>query len=210
MKKTAQMSEREKRLAWRETTNPQRGLDFARARMLVEAFPRGEFADLMWTFAAPFSGIECSDSTLSALIARRVSAVCEMDWEIRIRKGYEKDPAAIRQAKILNDRWEAIDNVREALEHLVMASFRGFSHLERLPNELRVVDQWNVVRDGMRGAWKYNPGADATLRVRYLRKPACRVRHGSGLLHRSRVQAPGRKNRPGQVHLRAPERVRLG
>jgi len=45
---------------WRENYNPLRGLTLNRAIALMEAFPRGEYADLMWTMGAPLLGVECA------------------------------------------------------------------------------------------------------------------------------------------------------
>lgn len=145
---------------WREQTNPLRNLDLLRAVRLIEDYARGQFADLMWTFGAPFMGIESADADLSALITLRHSAIEELDWDIKIRKGCENDADAKAQGDYLRKRYEEIDNLREAFAFLELASFRGFSILERLKNELRPVDQWNCVRDGATGEWKYNPDGD--------------------------------------------------
>jgi len=156
---------------FRETYNPLRNLTISRAVSLIESYPRGEFADLMWTFGAPFMGIECADPDLLALIERRTGAICEMDWNI---KTVDEDRAdfdqklAEEQQSALREQYDGIGNLYEAFDHLAMATFRGFSHNEKIENadgditELRVVDQWNVVRDGSTGGWKYNPDARQT------------------------------------------------
>jgi phage gp29-like protein len=156
---------------YRDSLNPTVALTLTRARYLIESYTRGEFADLMWTFGAPFTGIESADPDYLALIERRISAVAEMDWDIKQadKTRADFDPRlAEEQAAALSETFDGIENINEAIEHLVMASFRGFSHLERVNAndgeviELRPVDQWNVVRDGTKGGWRYNPDARQT------------------------------------------------
>ena len=155
---------------WRDNLNPQRGLTIARAVSLVESYTRGEFADLMWTFGAPFAGIECSDGDLSALIELRTGALLEMDWSARPINLPDGPPEKIwlaeEQAEFIRGLMDGVPNLYDAFEHLAMATFRGFSHLEIVPVpdvpgavELRPVDQWFVVRDGSAGPWRYNPSA---------------------------------------------------
>lgn len=151
---------------FRENYNPLRGLTMARAVTLVESYSRGEFADLMWTFGAPYMGLECGDSDLMALIERRTSAIGELDWNIKLvdedRADFDPSLADDQQAA-LREQYDTIENLYDALEFLALATFRGFGHLEKYlrPDgkicRLEPVDQWNVVRDGMNGAWKYNP-----------------------------------------------------
>lgn len=151
---------------WRDSYNPMRGLTMARAVSLIEAYPRGEFADLMWTFGAPFVGIECADPDLLALIECRTSVLEEMDWNAKIvdRDGIDQKLAEEQQAAV-RELFDGIQNLYEAIAHLELAAFRGFAHCEKIHSsdgdlvELRCIDQWNIVRDGTRGAWKYNPEA---------------------------------------------------
>jgi phage gp29-like protein len=153
--------------AWREQYNPLRGLTISRAISLLESYQRGDMADLQWTFFF----IEQTDPDLLALVERRISALCKMDWDIKIvgedhaafdRKLAEDQAAALRAAY---ERIENLDDDNGAIAHLGMATFRGCSHLEMIPDgagdiiELRPVDQWNMVRDGLRGGWRYNPDA---------------------------------------------------
>lgn len=159
---------------YREQYNPLSNLTIPRARALVESFVRGEYADLMWTFGAPFMGVETADSNVRALIERRVSPLMEMDWVIksttkerkRAIPGFEK--MAAEQESFAWDLVERIENLYEAVEHMAMAAFRGFAHCEierdATGGILRfiVIEQWNIVRDGVNGDWKYNPAAQNT------------------------------------------------
>lgn len=154
----------------RQRYNPVAGLTLALARCLVESYARGEYADLMWTFGAPFTGIESADPDLLALIERRGAALASFTWHARIvdkskrRSHFDPGLAGEQQAAIY-EAYDHIDNLQEAIGHMAMASFRGFAHLQkhRGPDgrvrHLEILDQWNVVRDGCCGAWKYNPDA---------------------------------------------------
>lgn len=153
---------------WRDAYNPLRGLKLQRAINLLEAYPRGEMADVQYTFLF----VEGTDPDLFALIERRTSAIQEMDWDAKIIANSEENPRpdfdeklAKDQQAALSEAYNRIDNLQEAIEHMTMASFRGFAHAEKLRTiagdvtHLEIVDQWNVVRDGFNGDWKYNPEA---------------------------------------------------
>lgn len=153
----------------REWHNPLRNLTLSRAISLIETYPRGEFADLMWTLGAPYVGIETADADLSAILSRRCSALAEMDWNANPLTSERIDPGqATLQAEALHEMMDGISNLYEAIEHFQIAINRGFAHCEVIegpegaPIELRPVDQWHVVRDGIYGGWRYNPEARQT------------------------------------------------
>jgi len=154
---------------WRDQYNPLRGITIARAIQLLETYRRGEFADLQWSY----SFAEEVDEDLFALVERRTSAIVEMDWSIKItpenkRRDNFDEALADDQAAALREAYDRIDNLYDGIEHLAMATFRGFAHMEKQSlkgngvDHLEVVDQWNMVRDGYRGPWKYNPDARQT------------------------------------------------
>lgn len=154
---------------WRESYNPLRGLTLRRAVSLLEAYYRGEMADLQWTYFF----IEQTDPDLFALAERRSSAICSLDWDIKLiperKRGASWDEKlANEQAAALREAYDRVDNFYDAVEHCAMATFRGFAHLEKHRADdggikhLEPLDQWNVVRDGLRGQWKYNPDAKPT------------------------------------------------
>jgi phage gp29-like protein len=151
---------------FREQLNPLRGLTIARAVSLLEANQRGEHADCQWCFKF----VEESDADLFTLVERRTSAVLEMDWNIHVKteskSGKQLDQKlAGAQREALAELYDDLDNLYEAVEHLCLSTFRGFAHLEKHRDadgrvkHLEPLDQWNVVRDGMYGQWKYNPRA---------------------------------------------------
>lgn len=148
---------------WRESYNPLRGLTIQRAVQLAEMYFRGEMADLQWTYFF----IEQTDPDLLALIEMSLGRILEMDYSIKIVEGADK-AAGEKQRDRIAEKIDGIDNLYEAIEHLALSRFRGFAHCEKWFNpdgdlyHFEIVDQWNAVRDGLRGPWKYNPGAAST------------------------------------------------
>lgn len=148
---------------WRESFNPLRRLSAERARSLIESYLTGAATDLMWALASPMTGVETSDPDYRALIERTLARLLEMDWEIRTAADAE-GPAAARaetQAKALREAYEKFDELYAAIGHLAMAPYRGWAHVEvdYDGGNLNPVEPWNVVRDGLRGGWAYNPEA---------------------------------------------------
>lgn len=153
----------------REWHNPLRNFSLTRAIQLAESYPRGDYADLMWTLGAPFLGIETADADLSAILSRRCSALLEMDWNVTPEPGDDGDAEiAAEQAAAVTELMNGISNLYETIEHLQFALCRGFSLAEILegadgtPVGLAPVDHWHVVRDGIYGGWRYNPEARQT------------------------------------------------
>lgn len=148
---------------WRENLNPLRGLTIARAVRLLEEYQLGIMADLQWTHF--FN--EQTDPDMIGLLENRLSRLLEMDYDVHIEEDADETLAQEQEACI-EEKCVLIDNLYEWIEHAAMAPFRGFSHAEKFFNSagevyhLELVDQWNVVRDGLRGAWKYNPTARST------------------------------------------------
>lgn len=148
---------------WRTEYNPLRGLTIARVVSLFEAGQRGEFSNLQWAYKFA----EETDSDLLALVERRTAALVEMDYNIKETRddvrGYDA-ALAEDQAEALREAYERIDNLYEAIEHFEMAAFRGFAHVSPHSTagevtHLEPLDQWNFVRDGLYGAWYWNPTA---------------------------------------------------
>ncbi|MCW1884008.1 DUF935 domain-containing protein [Luteolibacter flavescens] len=148
---------------WRDSYNPLRGLTISRAINLLEAGERGEYADLQWTYRF----IEMQDATLGALLERRTAAIQRLDWNIKVRENVPagKEEIARTQEAALRAAYERITNLSSALESLAMASFRGFTHLEKVLDaagnvvEFAPVDQWFWVRHGLYGRWQMNKEA---------------------------------------------------
>ena len=157
---------------WRDQLNPLRGLTIKRAVTLLEQAQRGIMADYQWTCRL----MERRFPDLSALISRRISALMEMDWEIKTVTPEEGDPEAEASVKLadaqaarLREVYERIVNLYEGMEAIAMATFRGYGFCEKIVNpdgdivELRPVAAWNLVKDGTCPRWKYNPEANSYL-----------------------------------------------
>lgn len=152
----------------REWYNPLRGLDIARVVLLLEEGERGKYDDLQKLNRMA----EKRHPTLRALKHRRLSALKKLDWDIKIPS---KLPAGMTarqadaQAQTLRERYEAIENLPQAIEFQALATFRGFAHLEPRhhdddPTEpvtlLNPVPQWHWVRDSQNfDIWKYDAEA---------------------------------------------------
>ena len=152
---------------WRDSYNPLRGLTMARAVSLMEDAQRGVMADLQWLYASEL-GIEATDCDLSTIIEKTVAGVADMDWQIVAADAESRDfdqALADEQKDFLESAYTSCDNLPEALEHLVLARFRGFSHLQPwlkpdwTIEHLEPLPQWNMVRDGTASRWAWNPQA---------------------------------------------------
>ena len=152
---------------FRESYNPLRNLTMARAVSIMEQAQRGMMADLQWLYAAE-TGIEATDPDLYAIIERTVSGISDMDWHVVTADedavGFDAKLAE-EQKDFLAGSYSKCDNLAGAIEHLAMARFRGFAHLQPWLKEdwtiehLEPLPQWNMVRDGIRTDWAWNPQA---------------------------------------------------
>ena len=151
-------------LAWRERYNPLPDLTPERTVELYCAWREGRYADVMFTFDA----LEEWDDTLGTLVDRRLSALGELDHGISVNSDAVGDDPALQaladdQQQTMSDIMSRISNMSEVIEHLGLATFRGFSHLEEVidGDEIRLepVDQWFWNRPMKRGPWFYNPTA---------------------------------------------------
>lgn len=153
---------------WRENYNPIRGLTIERCIRHLEEYQQGIMANIQWLFAH----IEAQDATLLTVIENLDSAIGSIDWDIAQvapdSRRYDRVLAAEQEA-CLRAAYENIENLSEAISHLTLARFRGFSHLApwcRLDGRLdtlyrlQPIDQWNMVRQGHAGPWAYNPSAE--------------------------------------------------
>lgn len=153
---------------WRDGLNPLSDLTFTRARALLENAQRGMITQLMWTYGAPMLGIECSNATILALIELRTSAMLDMEWKVRPDENAADQILAQDQVEFLKARYNALENLYEAIAWFELGRFRGFASVQ-MQNEageasldakrLALLKQWNFVRDGSAGAFAWNPSA---------------------------------------------------
>ena len=184
---------------WRENYNPLRGLVIRRVVELLELAQRGDTAYLQWTFR----NSERRYPTLSALISRCEGPMLNFDWTIKIKADLPKpegngtegtkgtngadkpkvnpfEEMAKRQQATLRSAYERIDNLKAAIQHLHLAEFRGYAHLQKWRDEagevyhLEPLNQWCVCRDGLEGNWFWNPDSRSTSApLQFLGKEFC-------------------------------------
>ena len=148
----------EKSNEWREYSNPLRGVTIEGVAAKIEIGERGSFADLQWFYQA----MERSDALIATVVQRRRAALLSCSWDVK-EEAFPSDPGLAReQAAFLRDRYDAIDNLKEAVAFLASAVFRGYAHVEKHYGEggeifrLEPVEQWFWCREGMFGEWTYN------------------------------------------------------
>lgn len=153
----------------RQFINPVIGLVPSRAISLIQVAQYGYKADLQWTYAA----VERKEPVLRALKERRLSAIKKLKWTIRVKNSVQEKAetdaftrdAVEEQKEVLREVYDRVDNLTEALAFMGLATFRGYSHLEKHVDDdgnvfhLEPVPQWYwcftyPVRD-----WLYNPQA---------------------------------------------------
>jgi phage gp29-like protein len=149
---------------WRAQFNPLRGLTIAQLVAMLEAGERGNYARLQWLYRF----VEKRNSTLRAVLQRRQASMTRLDWDIRVRDAQTAANGrtlAARQAAVLRDAYERIENLREAVTFLALAEFRGYAHVERHFDtrgrtvKLEPVPQWFWGRLGPEAPWQYNAEA---------------------------------------------------
>ncbi len=146
---------------WREYMNPLRGVTLEGIVAKIEQGERGAFADLQWFYQA----MERSDALIATVVARRRAALLSCQWHVRPEESPTDTVLAVEQAAYLHDRYDRVENLREAAAFLATATFRGFAHVEKHAADnggvvrLEPVEQWFWCREGMFGEWTYNRDA---------------------------------------------------
>lgn len=153
-----------------EGVNPLRGLDLPGLIRRIEAGERGFYATLQWTYRS----FEGRDPIVRAVKRALIASLGSLKWDIKVPEKLDDadKQLADKQAKDLRAAYDAISNLRAALNFLALADLRGFSHLEKiyaregddpwLVKELRVVEQWFWAKNGFYGPWLYNSRAIET------------------------------------------------
>jgi phage gp29-like protein len=147
---------------WRTQYNPLRGLGMPQLVAMLAAAERGDYARLQWLYRF----VEKRNSTLRAVLQRRASSLTRLDWDVRLRGSpagtANSRTLGARQAAVLREAYERIENLREAVTFLALAEFRGYAHVERhfdrRGNTVRLepVPQWFWARLGPEAPWQYN------------------------------------------------------
>lgn len=142
--------------AWLERTNPLIGMSISDLQHVFDAARGGDTQRLHWIFGE----IESVNPTLMVCVDRRASAISNFSWSVSERASM--DGGLSKEQKDAAERFLSdIDNFSEALEHLDLAFFRGFAHVQPIWEQdgtvrrIELLDSWNFVnRDG---AWYFNP-----------------------------------------------------
>lgn len=186
---------------WRSGYNPLRGLDTTRVVQLLEEGERGIYANLQWLYRT----MEMTDATLIGLKSLRLACLLNLDRSITVTPDEKLPPGATpqmaqRQAVTLREAYDRIDNLKAAIRHLALATFRGYSHLEKHFAEdwtithLEPVDHWFFSRDGLYGDWLYNPEAMGVIRGDELAEGSWIVREVDSPINRVGLISFMRKN----------------
>ena len=142
--------------AWLERTNPLAGLSVSRARSLYDAARAYGSPRLQYTY----DEIELTDPVLLTCTERRASAIAGMGWKFRARAAADATLAQ-EQRDALQTFANDIENLTEALEHLDLAFFRGFAHVQPIwegdkVQHVALLKSWNFLR-APDGTWYWNP-----------------------------------------------------
>ncbi len=142
--------------AWLERTNPLAGLSVRRAQSLYDAARAWGSPRLQYTY----DEIELTDPVLLTCTERRASAIAGMGWKFRARASADA-VLSKEQRDALQTFANDIENLTEALEHLDLAFFRGFSHVQPIWDGMKVqhielLKSWNFLRTAD-GTWFWNP-----------------------------------------------------
>ena len=127
------------------------------------------YADLTWLYKF----VEEFDATSIALQELRIGALVEMgqNFEPFLDEELPKGCSAAEakeQCDCLRQSYARLDNWEDALAFAALATFRGFSHLEKVYNPdgsiaaLSPVEQWHWCRQGIYYPWTYNASAVQT------------------------------------------------
>jgi phage gp29-like protein len=152
-----------------ETINPLSNMNALRAQQIYDLARTGNFAQLQYLY----NEIERCDPTFLVCVTRRCSALAELDWRVvrsdeRLNRNADKGLIK-EQMEFLETAVARIDNFPEAMDHLALSAFRGFSILnvwhkpDGMPYHFECLDSWNICRDRKDGCWLWNPSGSSFL-----------------------------------------------
>lgn len=143
--------------AWLESINPINGLSIREAKTIF---------DQARLYGSPrlqkiYDEIELTDPVLMTCVERRTSALSGLGWKIVARSSADQSLANDQRDEI-DAFLSGIENFAAALEHLSLAFFRGFSHVQPIWEDdlhvkrIQLLDNWNFLT-GENGEWLWNP-----------------------------------------------------
>ena len=141
---------------WWAGIRPLAGLTVQRAQGIYDAARRGCSPMLHRVYDA----IEAADPVLVTCVERRASALAGLGWRATARAGTD-EKLADEQRAMITELADGIGDLAEAVEHLDLAFFRGFSHVQPIWEGGKVrsvsrLDSWNFMRRPD-GTWLWNP-----------------------------------------------------
>lgn len=141
---------------WWAAIRPLAGLTVRRAQGIYDAAKRGCSPLLHRVYDA----IEAADPVVMTCAERRSSALAGLGWRATARAGADGKLADEQRAAI-SEMADSIGDLAECVEHLDLAFFRGFSHVQPIWEGGKVrrverLDSWNFMRRAD-GTWLWNP-----------------------------------------------------
>lgn len=143
--------------AWIESLDPLNGLSIAQARSTYNA-ARRHGSPLLQKM---YSEIEESDPVLMTCVERRQSALAGLGWRTVANASARDTGLAEEQRVALEEFANDIEDLDDAIEHLGLGFFRGFSVCQPIWGNGRVrhielLDSWNFLK-GENGELLWNP-----------------------------------------------------
>lgn len=142
---------------WLERVNPLQGLTITQAKNIFDV-ARAHGSPLLQKI---YEEIELTDPVLMTCVERRQSALAGLGWRAVANASAADDAKAEEQRKALETFANGIENLDEAIEHLDLAFFRGYSVCQPIWDGIRVrrvnlLNSWNFLR-GDDGRLMWNP-----------------------------------------------------
>lgn len=150
-----------------ERMDPLYGMTADRAQQIFNQARSGNYAQLQFLY----NEIERTDPTLLVCVSRRSAALSELDWKVvqsSERLNRNADQVLVKeQVEFLETAVARIENFPDAVEHLALSAFRGYSHVSPIYRDdkrrdvkrLDLLDSWNFCYDRVHRRWKWNPDA---------------------------------------------------
>ena len=132
---------------WLERVNPLQGLTITQAKNIFDV-ARAHGSPLLQKI---YEEIELTDPVLMTCVERRQSALSGLGWRAVANASAADDAKAEDQRKALEAFANGIENLDEAIEHLDLAFFRGYSVCQPIWEGIRVrrvnlLNSWNFLR----------------------------------------------------------------
>lgn len=132
---------------WLERVNPLQGLTITQAKNIFDV-ARAHGSPLLQKI---YEEIELTDPVLMTCVERRQSALAGLGWRAVANASAADDAKAEDQRRALEAFANGIENLDEAIEHLDLAFFRGYSVCQPIWEGIRVrrvnlLNSWNFLR----------------------------------------------------------------